>query len=94
MLKLDSFQNSTHGWDGIERLEHSNYKSWNDGGSEPAGDLLEHCYAGSRHIQNYDGSNYGARWHCVGRRQAAAATMSSPVDEARAGRSRPAPTVC
>ena len=57
----------SHSWDGLGRLVASNYKQWWDQGSEPSGDSLEHVYAGSRHVQNYDGtSTYGAVWHWAG----------------------------
>jgi len=57
----------SHEWDAQGRLVHSNYKTWSDGGIEPGGDSLEHVYAGSRHVQNYDGSStYGAVWNWAG----------------------------
>ncbi|MBN2082526.1 hypothetical protein JW859_10025 [bacterium] len=53
-----------HEYDATNRLVNSTYKQWFDGEEEPSGDSLEHIYAGSRHIQNYDGSStYGERWH-------------------------------
>ena len=69
----------SHGWDGLGRLVHSNLKTWNDGGTEPTGNSLEHVYAGSRHVQNYDGaSNYGAVWHWAGASNDHGAPLKSP----------------
>jgi hypothetical protein len=51
------------------RLYYSNLKSWNDGSGEPGGDSLEHAYAGSRHVQNYDPTGpygYGGVWNWAG----------------------------
>ena len=75
----------SHEYDAVGRLVASNLKSWNDGGSEPAGDSLEHCYAGSRHIQNYDGSSsYGARWHWAGAQNDHGAPLRAPSADSSA----------
>jgi hypothetical protein len=51
-----------HGYDPIGRLINSTYKQWWDQEQEPAGDSVEHIYAGSRHLQNTDdGTNFGER---------------------------------
>ena len=69
----------THGWDAVGRLEHSNLKTWNDGSQEPAGNSLEHCYAGSRHLQNFDGnSTYSTVWHWAGAANEHGAPLRSP----------------
>ena len=67
-----------HAYDAVGRLVGSTYKQWLNNGTEPQGSSLEHCYAGSRHIQNYDGSNYGAVWHWAGAEDELAAPLRSP----------------
>ena len=68
-----------HGYDAAGRLINSTYKQWWEEDEEPEGDYLEHTYAGSRHIQNYDGSStYGEVWHWAGAQNAHAAPVKSP----------------
>ena len=69
----------SHEWDAQGRLVHSNYRTWNDGGTEPGGDSLEHIYAGSQLIQNYDGTSaYGVRWHWAGAQNDHGAPLRAP----------------
>jgi hypothetical protein len=69
----------SHGWDATGKLVASTYKTWNDGGIEPGGDSLEHVYAGSRHVQNYDGSStYGTVWYWAGASNDHGAPLKSP----------------
>jgi hypothetical protein len=47
----------------------SNYKTWQDGSTEPAGnDLLHSWDQGGKHVQNTDtgGTTFGAVWHWAG----------------------------
>ena len=68
-----------HGYDAAGRLVNSTYKQWWEQGEEPSGDYLEHTYAGSKHIQNYDGSStYAEVWHWAGAQNAHAAPVKSP----------------
>ena len=67
-----------HAYDAVGRLTASTYKQWLNNGTEPQGSSLEHCYAGSRHIQNYDGSNYGAVWHWAGTSNSHNSPLKSP----------------
>ena len=68
-----------HAYDAVGRLVGSTYKQWLNNGTEPDGSSLEHCYAGSRHIQNYDGSSsYGARWHWAGAQHDHGAPLRAP----------------
>ena len=61
------------------------YKQWLNNGTEPQGSSLEHCYAGSRHIQNYDGSSsYGARWHWAGAQNDHGAPLRAPSADSSA----------
>ena len=68
-----------HEYDGAGRLVNSTYKNWLGGEEEPEGDTVEHCYAGSKHVQNTDGSSsYGEPWHWAGAQNAHAAPLKSP----------------
>jgi len=68
-----------HSYDVQGRLVHSTRKEWWDAGSEPSGDSLEHIYAGSRHLGNYDGSStYGTVWNWAGAQNSHAAPLRSP----------------
>jgi hypothetical protein len=68
----------SHNCDAIGRLVKSNWKTWLDGGNEPGGDTSQHIYAGAKHIQNYDGTNYGAVWHWAGAQHEHMGPLRSP----------------
>jgi hypothetical protein len=56
-----------HEYDATGRLVNSTLKQWETGQGEPGGDTVEHTYAGSKPLQNFDGtSTYGARWVFAG----------------------------
>jgi hypothetical protein len=55
-----------HSYDAVGRLVKSGY-SQHYSDTMPNYAYTEHTYAGSRHVQNYDGSStYGERWHWAG----------------------------
>ena len=68
-----------HEYDAAGRLVNSTYKNWLGGEEEPTGDTVEHCYAGSKHVQNTDGSSsYGGTWHWAGASYSYNAPVKSP----------------
>ena len=75
-----------HEYDATGRLVKSGYSQWWDAEEPPEPDYLEHTYAGSRHIQNYDGSStYGERWqqpHAGPSRPGAGTPLNDPPTRA------------
>ena len=76
-----------HEYDATGRLVKSGYSQWWEQDEPPEPDTLEHTYAGSRHIQNYDGSTYGERWqqpHAGPSRPGAGTPLNDPPTPDRA----------
>lgn len=67
-----------HYYDATGRLLKSSYSAYY-AGDTPTISSLEHVYAGSRHVQNYDNvSSYGAVWHWAGAQHEHQAPLKSP----------------